>query len=136
VRKIQAEHPNNSLLLFSGDVYSPSLMGAVFRGKEMQAVLNVMKPDVGCLGNHDFDYSMEELDKVRRRALLLGGAWIITIEPSISLSKRPSSRGYSAMLSTLKQESPLPTLPKRSFSSATELKSALWALSKMSGSLH
>ncbi|KAG5984332.1 hypothetical protein E4U55_005217 [Claviceps digitariae] len=53
--------PNNLLRVFSGDAFSPSLEASVFRGGHMPEVLNAMKIDVACYGNHDFDFGERRL---------------------------------------------------------------------------
>ncbi|EFJ51913.1 hypothetical protein VOLCADRAFT_103101 [Volvox carteri f. nagariensis] len=57
----------NPLVCFSGDAYNPSLMSTITMGKQMVAVLNEIGVDVSCLGNHDFDYGLENLMKLNSR---------------------------------------------------------------------
>jgi 2',3'-cyclic-nucleotide 2'-phosphodiesterase (5'-nucleotidase family) len=40
------------LLLFSGDALSPSLLSTITRGAHMAPVLNALRVDAACLGNH------------------------------------------------------------------------------------
>jgi len=50
-----------SLVLFSGDVFSPSTIGDLTKGKHMIPILNQMGIGAACIGNHDFDFGMETL---------------------------------------------------------------------------
>ncbi|GIL42857.1 hypothetical protein Vafri_709 [Volvox africanus] len=54
----------NPLVLFSGDCYNPSLMSTITLGKQMVPVLNEIGVNVACIGNHDFDYGLENLMKL------------------------------------------------------------------------
>ncbi|KAF8184960.1 Metallo-dependent phosphatase-like protein [Mycena galopus ATCC 62051] len=46
----------DGLVLFSGDVFSPSVESSVTRGSHMVPVMNELNPDVSLTGNHDFDF--------------------------------------------------------------------------------
>ncbi|KAI6887840.1 Metallo-dependent phosphatase, partial [Hortaea werneckii] len=48
------------LTLFSGDAFNPSLESSVTKGKHMVPMLNLVKTDVACLGNHDLDFGVEQ----------------------------------------------------------------------------
>lgn len=52
-----------TLLLFAGDLISPSLESSVFKGAQLIDGLNLLGVDVAALGNHEFDYSPAELIK-------------------------------------------------------------------------
>ncbi|EUC66990.1 ser/thr phosphatase family protein [Rhizoctonia solani AG-3 Rhs1AP] len=45
------------LLLFSGDLFSPSVEAVVTKGMNMVTVMNELAPDACVLGNHEFDVS-------------------------------------------------------------------------------
>lgn len=49
------------LVLFSGDLYSPSVESSVTRGTHMVPVINAMNLDCACLGNHDWDFGYPHL---------------------------------------------------------------------------
>ncbi|KAF9532356.1 Metallo-dependent phosphatase-like protein [Crepidotus variabilis] len=51
----------DGLLLFSGDVFSPSVESSVTRGSHMVPVLNSFGIDVSLTGNHDFDFGYPHL---------------------------------------------------------------------------
>ncbi|KAF8969879.1 Metallo-dependent phosphatase [Flammula alnicola] len=54
----------DGLLLFSGDVFSPSVESSVTRGSHMVPVLNELGIDVTVTGNHDFDFGYPHLSKL------------------------------------------------------------------------
>ncbi|EPQ31763.1 uncharacterized protein PFL1_01095 [Pseudozyma flocculosa PF-1] len=49
------------LVLFSGDLYSPSVESSVTRGTHLVPVINAMNLDCACLGNHDWDFGYPHL---------------------------------------------------------------------------
>ncbi|KAJ7702385.1 Metallo-dependent phosphatase-like protein [Mycena rosella] len=54
----------DGLVLFSGDVFSPSVESSVTRGSHMVPVMNELNPDVSLAGNHDFDFGYPHLCKL------------------------------------------------------------------------
>ncbi|KAF8509902.1 Metallo-dependent phosphatase-like protein [Gautieria morchelliformis] len=52
------------LLLFSGDVFSPSIESTITRGSHMVPVMNAFGVDVALTGNHDFDFGYPHLTKL------------------------------------------------------------------------
>ncbi|KAG6854980.1 hypothetical protein C0991_009803 [Blastosporella zonata] len=54
----------DGLVLFSGDVFSPSVESSVTRGSHMVPVMNLLAPDVALTGNHDFDFGYPHLSKL------------------------------------------------------------------------
>ncbi|KAG5925500.1 hypothetical protein E4U53_003290 [Claviceps sorghi] len=48
------------LTLFSGDAFNPSLESSVTKGRHMVPVLNAIKTDCACVGNHDFDFGVKQ----------------------------------------------------------------------------
>ncbi|KAF8644157.1 hypothetical protein AX16_008684 [Volvariella volvacea WC 439] len=55
---------SDGLVLFSGDVFSPSVESSVTRGSHMVPVMNNLAPDVSLTGNHDFDFGYPHLTKL------------------------------------------------------------------------
>ncbi|KAL5048888.1 hypothetical protein BDW71DRAFT_205118 [Aspergillus fruticulosus] len=56
-REFAASNPTSqTLTLFSGDTFSPSLEARVLRGEQACPLLNLVGVDIGCYGNHDFDF--------------------------------------------------------------------------------
>lgn len=51
------------LILFSGDCLNPSTLSAFTKGEHMVPILNDIGVHVASLGNHDFDFGIEELQK-------------------------------------------------------------------------
>lgn len=52
-----------TLLLFAGDLISPSVESSVFKGVQLIDGLNLLRVDAATLGNHEFDYGPAELQK-------------------------------------------------------------------------
>lgn len=48
------------LTFFSGDAFNPSLESTVTKGRHMVPILNKLKTDVACLGNHDLDFGVDQ----------------------------------------------------------------------------
>ena len=65
--KLVKEHYQQSavppLVLFSGDCLNPSTLSAFTKGEHMVPIMNHIGVDVAALGNHDFDFGIEELEK-------------------------------------------------------------------------
>ena len=55
------EGADKALVLFSGDLFNPSLLSTVNRGKQMVEVINMLGVDVACHGNHDYDFGVSAL---------------------------------------------------------------------------
>ncbi|TXT12211.1 uncharacterized protein COLE_02621 [Cutaneotrichosporon oleaginosum] len=54
----------NGLVLFAGDVFNPSMESSVTRGSHMVPILNELKLDAACIGNHDFDFGYPHMTKL------------------------------------------------------------------------
>jgi 2',3'-cyclic-nucleotide 2'-phosphodiesterase (5'-nucleotidase family) len=52
-----------TLLLFAGDLISPSVESSVFKGAQLIAGFNHLGVDAAVFGNHEFDYGPAELQK-------------------------------------------------------------------------
>jgi 2',3'-cyclic-nucleotide 2'-phosphodiesterase (5'-nucleotidase family) len=50
-----------TLLLFAGDLISPSVESSIFKGAQLIAGMNQLGVDAASFGNHEFDYGPEEL---------------------------------------------------------------------------
>ncbi|KZV84073.1 Metallo-dependent phosphatase [Exidia glandulosa HHB12029] len=61
---LRAHEPDKTLVLFSGDVFSPSVESSVTRGSHMVPVMNELAPDVTVVGNHDVDFGVPHLAKL------------------------------------------------------------------------
>ncbi len=60
VDDIRAEHPN-VLLVDSGDIWAGTPEGNLTRGKLPAELMNALGYDAAALGNHEFDYGVDEL---------------------------------------------------------------------------
>ncbi|KAL4997259.1 Metallo-dependent phosphatase-like protein [Aspergillus recurvatus] len=61
-RDFAASNPaSQTLTLFSGDAFSPSLEASVLKGEQVCPLLNLVGVDIGCYGNHDFDFGDSRL---------------------------------------------------------------------------
>lgn len=56
----------NTITLFSGDAFSPSILSSLFHGWHMVQVLQGLKVDAACFGNHEFDYEIEHTESLVR----------------------------------------------------------------------
>ncbi|CAG8461109.1 11978_t:CDS:2, partial [Acaulospora morrowiae] len=55
---------DSSCVLFSGDVFNPSVESTVSKGEHMVPTMNDFGIDVACLGNHDFDFGLPVLENL------------------------------------------------------------------------
>ncbi|HEY3246889.1 MAG TPA: 5'-nucleotidase C-terminal domain-containing protein [bacterium] len=62
VKQYRAQEPC-TLVLFAGDLISPSVESSVFKGAQLIAGLNALGVDAATFGNHEFDYGPAELAK-------------------------------------------------------------------------
>lgn len=51
----------NPMVLFSGDVFAPSIMSTFTKGEQMIPVLNKLETRCAVFGNHDFDFGIDTL---------------------------------------------------------------------------
>ncbi|KAH9901135.1 Metallo-dependent phosphatase [Cubamyces lactineus] len=61
---LRPDGKRDGLVLFSGDVFSPSVESSVTRGSHMVPVMNAIGPDIAVTGNHDFDFGYPHLSKL------------------------------------------------------------------------
>uniref|UniRef100_A0A061QQ45 5'-nucleotidase n=1 Tax=Tetraselmis sp. GSL018 TaxID=582737 RepID=A0A061QQ45_9CHLO len=60
-KALQKAEEFQAMTLFSGDCLNPSLLSTVTSGWHMAPVLNALNIHTACLGNHDFDFGLENL---------------------------------------------------------------------------
>ena len=65
----------NPLVLFSGDIYSPSKLGQTMKGTQMIPFLERFKIDVACVGNHDLDYGIDRFIELKEKTDF---PWLLT----------------------------------------------------------
>ncbi|CAG8475686.1 8702_t:CDS:2 [Ambispora gerdemannii] len=58
---------DKSCVLFSGDVFNPSIESSISRGEHMIPPLNELTIDVACFGNHDFDFGLPNLARLIKK---------------------------------------------------------------------
>lgn len=56
-------NPDRTFVVFAGDALSPSVLSDLFEGQQMVDILNTMKLDAASLGNHEFDFGVDTLEK-------------------------------------------------------------------------
>ncbi|KAL4788200.1 Metallo-dependent phosphatase-like protein [Aspergillus varians] len=67
-RDFAASNPSaQTLTLFSGDAFSPSLEASVLKGEQVLPLLDLVGVDIGCYGNHDFDFGDARLIELSSR---------------------------------------------------------------------
>ncbi len=60
VSKTRRENPN-TLYCIAGDMLQGSLIDSEFRGLSTIEIMNLLDPDVACIGNHEVDYGLAHL---------------------------------------------------------------------------
>ena len=91
VTAIEQRRPSADLVLFSGDLFSPSQLAAFFRGEQMIDVFNRLKVDVSCLGNHETDFG---LARMRELIQATNSPWLMANcfeEPGRTIGDLPGS---------------------------------------------
>ncbi|RWS01134.1 trifunctional nucleotide phosphoesterase protein YfkN-like protein [Dinothrombium tinctorium] len=58
---IDSLRDDNTMVLFSGDLFSPSYMSTFTKGEHMIHVMNALGVDCSVYGNHDFDFGVQNL---------------------------------------------------------------------------
>ncbi|KAJ3120840.1 hypothetical protein HK098_004205 [Nowakowskiella sp. JEL0407] len=83
------------LVLFSGDLFNPSLESSVTKGKHM-LVVNHLDIDAACYGNHDFDFGVDQLVSLAGQCNF---PWLLSnvFEPN---STTPLAKGHSYLILT------------------------------------
>jgi len=61
VTAIESRRTAQHLVLFSGDLFSPSNLGTHFKGEQMIEIFKRLNVAVTCLGNHDTDYGLAKM---------------------------------------------------------------------------
>lgn len=68
IEKMRTEHPEGLLLLDCGDFSQGSVYYNLFRGEVEVRLMNSMRYDACTLGNHEFDYGLDNLARLIRLA--------------------------------------------------------------------
>ena len=64
-KKLQAEY-ENVLLVDAGDHIQGGTMGLITNGMAIIDIMNKVGYDVATLGNHEFDYGIEQLESIEK----------------------------------------------------------------------
>ncbi len=88
VNRVRQSDPD-ALLLFAGDLISPSVESTLFRGAQLIDGLNQLGVDVATLGNHEFDYGPQELQKRLAESQF---PWVITNVFQSNYAKPPMTQ--------------------------------------------
>lgn len=68
VKKLRSQHPGNMLLLDCGDFSQGSVYYNLFRGDVEVKLMNEMQYDACTIGNHEFDFGMENMARIFKMA--------------------------------------------------------------------
>ncbi|MBU3197751.1 5'-nucleotidase C-terminal domain-containing protein [Clostridium estertheticum] len=63
VKDVKATNPDRTLIIGGGDLYQGTPVSNVLRGLPVQKVFSDMGMEVTALGNHEFDWGLETIDK-------------------------------------------------------------------------
>jgi len=73
--QIEGNSGERPLVLFSGDLFSPSAESMLAQGKNMVAVMDQLNPDACLTGNHEFDYGIQTFNELIARSQ---SKWILS----------------------------------------------------------
>ncbi|KAG5980279.1 hypothetical protein E4U55_004185, partial [Claviceps digitariae] len=104
----KAEGQPKILTLFSGDVFNPSLESSVTKGEieiemlcrsHMVPVLNAIKTDCACVGNHDFDFGVKQFRNLTEKCTF---PWLIAnvLDPALGKDVPLGNAKRTHMLTT------------------------------------
>lgn len=85
------------LTLFSGDAFNPSLESSVTKGAHMVPVLNMLKTDVACIGNHDLDFGVKQFRNLSQQCNF---PWLLAnvLDPALGKDVPLANAGKTCML--------------------------------------
>ena len=58
------ETDTETITLFAGDMFGPSLISTVFEGQQLVEPFNAMKVDAAVIGNHELDFGISRLEEI------------------------------------------------------------------------
>ncbi|ELR12216.1 Ser/Thr phosphatase family protein [Acanthamoeba castellanii str. Neff] len=91
---LRAQAASKPLVLFSGDVFNPSLMSTVTKGKHMVPILNELGVHCSVFGNHDFDFGVDTLVKYSNQCKF---PWLMS-NVNLSATHQPLASGLKTHL--------------------------------------
>lgn len=68
IREERAANPVGTLLLSAGDMFQGTPVSNVFHGEPVIRIMNYLHFDAMALGNHEFDWGLDALDRLRSQA--------------------------------------------------------------------
>ena len=68
IKKLRAENPNAVIYLDAGDVAQGTPVSNTFQGEPTFAAIAAMKPAMGTIGNHEFDWGPEVMKEMTEKA--------------------------------------------------------------------
>ena len=68
LEQMRKEHPSNLLLLDCGDFSQGSVYYNLYQGEVEVRLMNLMRYDACTIGNHEFDFGLENLARLMRMA--------------------------------------------------------------------
>lgn len=68
IRKENSRRRVHTVVLMAGDVLQGTPMSTVFKGEPDIKCLNIMGLDAACVGNHEFDFGLDNFRKIRSQA--------------------------------------------------------------------
>ena len=68
IKQARAKNPTGTLLLAAGDMFQGSPVSNLFHGAPVMEVMNEVRFDAMTLGNHEFDWGMGALTRLRKEA--------------------------------------------------------------------
>ena len=80
------DEPGESLVVFSGDAFAPSVVSTVLKGAQMPPVLDLCGIDVAMIGNHDLDFGIPRCIELTQKTSF---PWLLT---NASLKNDPDHR--------------------------------------------
>jgi 5'-nucleotidase / UDP-sugar diphosphatase len=57
----------DALFFIAGDIFQGSVIDVITKGEAVVEVVNEMKPDVMCLGNHEFDFGVDRYKEMQEK---------------------------------------------------------------------
>ena len=117
VREENAERKTPTLFICAGDVLQGTPMSTVFKGEPDFICLNKMGLNAMVLGNHEFDYGQENLNKLRKLAdFPILGANVVSERGNAPIVTRFFTRNIKGtrvnILGLVTDETPITTHPK------------------------
>ncbi|CAK9087581.1 unnamed protein product [Durusdinium trenchii] len=61
IERARKRNPDRTLVVFAGDLLSPSVLSDLFQGRQAVDVLNYLNLTAASLGNHEFDFGVDVL---------------------------------------------------------------------------